>query len=68
MKKPVSTIIKEQAAGVEAEKIGNKSPFFDRKIETATEGLLPFFSKTLYHKLPSENAVAIANYIISMKR
>jgi integrase len=67
MKKPVSTIIKEQAAGVEAEKFGNKSPFFDRKIEIATEGLLPCFSKTLYHKLPRENAFAIANYIISMK-
>ena len=40
-------------------------PFFDRKIENATEGLLPACSKALY-KLPHENALTIAKYIISM--
>jgi integrase/recombinase XerD len=69
MKKTTSTILKEQDDGIEVEeeKLGNKSPLFDRKIEIATEGLLPCFSKTLCHKLPSENALTIADYIISMK-
>jgi hypothetical protein len=67
MSKPVSTILKERQSGIESENAGNKNPLFDRKIETATEGLLPCFSNTLYHKLPTENALTIANYIISMK-
>jgi hypothetical protein len=67
MSKPVSTILKERQSGIEDENAGNKNPLFDRKIETATEGLLPCFSNTLYHKLPTENALTIANYIISMK-
>ena len=63
MSKPVSTILKERRSGIEDENAG----IFDRKIETAIEGLLPCFSNTLYHKLPTENALTIANYIISMK-
>ena len=40
MSKPVSTILKERQSGIEDENAGNKNPLFDRKIETATEGLL----------------------------
>ena len=56
MSKPVSTILKERQSGIEDENAG----IFDRKIETATEGLLPCFSNTLYHKLLTENASTIA--------
>jgi hypothetical protein len=64
MKKPVSTILKnsEYAKGKE----DNANVLFDRKIEIATEGLIPYFSKLCY-ELPHENALTIANYIISMK-
>jgi integrase len=64
MKKPVSTILKnsEYAKGKE----DNANILFDRKIEIATEGLIPYFSKLCY-ELPHENALTIANYIISMK-
>ncbi|MDQ3840031.1 MAG: hypothetical protein M3297_12260 [Thermoproteota archaeon] len=40
MKKPISTIIKDQADQLAIERASNKSPLFDRKIETATEGLI----------------------------
>lgn len=65
MKKSISTILKEDDRVVE-EKASN-NPIFDRKVEVATEGLLPYFSRTLYNKIPQENALTIANYIISMK-
>ena len=40
--------------------------FFDTKIEAATAGLPSEYSKLLY-KIPKDNALIIANYIISMK-
>jgi hypothetical protein len=60
MKRPSSTILKKQADGAERERVGNKGPLFDIKIETATEGLIPCFSRTL-HKLPSENALTMSS-------
>jgi hypothetical protein len=40
---------------------------FDRKIETASEGLTPYYCKRFY-KIPLvENSVTLANYILSMK-
>lgn len=61
-------VLKERQSVVEDyDSTENKNPLFDRKIEAATEGLLPCFSKTLHHKLPAENALTIANYILSMK-
>jgi integrase len=67
MRKYISTITKDPADRLEKERASNKSPLFDRKIETATEGLILHFSRTLYYKLPSENALTIANYVISMQ-
>lgn len=54
MKKTTSTILKEQDDGIEVEeeKLGNKSPLFDRKIEIATEGCFRVSQKhfvTNYH-------------------
>jgi integrase/recombinase XerD len=40
--------------------------FFDRKIETATAALPREYSKLLYH-IPKDNALKIADYIISLK-
>ncbi len=40
---------------------------FDRKIEIAAEGLIPYYSKCFY-KIPlKENALTLASYVISMK-
>jgi integrase/recombinase XerD len=39
---------------------------FDREIETATSGLSPEYSKLL-NKISKDNALTIANYIISMR-
>jgi hypothetical protein len=39
---------------------------FDRKVENATEGLKPICYKQFY-KIPYNNAVTVANYILSMK-
>ncbi|HEY9385849.1 MAG TPA: site-specific integrase [Nitrososphaeraceae archaeon] len=64
--KPISTILRAREEKGK-EKVSKNNPIFDRRIEIATEGLLPYFSRTLYHKLPYENALTIANYIISMK-
>ena len=49
MKKTTSTILKEQDDGIEVEeeKLGNKSPLFDRKIEIATEVASMFLKNTL---------------------
>ena len=41
-------------------------PFFDRKIENATEGLKSDCYKRFY-KISYDNALTIANYILSMK-
>jgi hypothetical protein len=43
------------------------SLFFDRKVELASEGLTSRYS-TCFYKIPlRENALTLANYIISMK-
>jgi integrase len=39
---------------------------FDRKIEIATEGLAPFHSRYFYRMPLKENALTLANYVISM--
>jgi len=68
MKKSISTVLKnrEYAKREGDEEEDNANVLFDRKIEIATEGLIPYFSKLCY-ELPHENALTIANYIISMK-
>src|SRR3954470_16874932 len=40
--------------------------FFDRKVENATEGLKSICYKQ-FCEIPHENAVTVANYILSMK-
>jgi hypothetical protein len=42
-----------------------KSPLFDRKIETATDGLKTKYPR--YFKLLQDNAIFIADYIPSVK-
>jgi hypothetical protein len=53
MKRPTSTILKKQADGAERERVGNNGPLFDRKIETATGGLIPTINILFYNDLPS---------------
>src|SRR4051812_5020413 len=43
-----------------------QDPFFERKIETATLGLRPECYKSLL-KISPENAITVADYIISIK-
>jgi integrase len=50
-----------------SENKNNNDVLFDRKIEIASEGLNPYYSACFY-KIPlKENALALANYIISLK-
>jgi integrase len=54
------SVLKEQKRGECSD------PFFDRKIEDATEGLKPDCYNQFY-KISQDNALTIANYIFSMK-
>jgi hypothetical protein len=45
----------------------NDDILFERKIEIITEGLTPQYFKCLYNKVSKGNALAIVNYITSMK-
>ena len=54
------TVTKEQKHGE------YNDPFFDRIIENATDGLQSDCYKLIY-KIPHDNALTIANYILSMK-
>jgi hypothetical protein len=68
-KKPFSLILRgeeEQDTKKEEQTHHQHNPLFERKIQISTEGLLPACSEGLY-KLPQENALSVANYIISMK-
>ncbi|HEY9386706.1 MAG TPA: hypothetical protein VIP70_06680 [Nitrososphaeraceae archaeon] len=44
----------------------NRPLFFERKIDEVTAGLRPEYSRLLY-TLPVQNALSIADYILSMK-
>jgi integrase/recombinase XerD len=43
------------------------NPLFDQKLEIATEGLEPYYLEHLKTRISKENALTIANYVISMK-
>jgi hypothetical protein len=40
---------------------------FDIKIEKATAGLIPYYSRRLLEEISKENALTIAKYILAMK-
>ena len=40
---------------------------FDIKIERATAGLIPYYSRRLLKEISKENALTIAKYILAMK-
>lgn len=44
-----------------------RNPLFDQKLDIATEGLEPYYLEHLKTRLSKENALTIANYILSMK-
>jgi hypothetical protein len=46
----------------------NVNVFFERKIEEATEGLSPYYSRILFEKISQENALIIAQYIFDLRR
>src|ERR671918_2202321 len=46
----------------------NVNVFFERKIEEASEGLSPYYSRILFEKISQENALIIAQYIFDLRR
>ncbi len=52
--------------GIELKRGEYNDPFFDKKVETAIEGLKPDCYKQIY-KISQDNALTVANYILSMK-
>lgn len=44
-----------------------RSPLFDQRLEIATEGLEPYYLEHLKTRISKENALTIANYVLSMK-
>jgi hypothetical protein len=44
-----------------------RNPLFDQKLEIATEGLEPYYLEHLKTRISKENALTIANYVLSMK-
>ncbi|MFL6397173.1 MAG: hypothetical protein ACJ706_08450 [Nitrososphaeraceae archaeon] len=44
-----------------------RNPLFDQKLDIATEGLEPYYLEHLKTRLSKDNALTIANYILSMK-
>ena len=45
----------------------NVNVFFERKIEEATEGFSPYYSR-IFEKISQENALIIAQYIFDLGR
>ena len=44
-----------------------RNPLFDQKLDIATEGLEPYYLEHLKTRISKENALTIANYVLSMK-
>lgn len=45
----------------------NEDSLFDLKIEMATAGLIPYYSRSLLKDVTKENSLTIAKYILAMK-
>jgi hypothetical protein len=43
----------------------NQDAIFDMRVDTITEGMIPYFAKTL-KKLPYANAQAIVNFVMAL--
>jgi hypothetical protein len=48
--------------------VNNNSIFFERKIEEATAGLAPYYSRVLFERVSKENALTIVQYIFDLRR
>ncbi|HEY9386824.1 MAG TPA: hypothetical protein VIP70_07275 [Nitrososphaeraceae archaeon] len=47
--------------------IDEKENFFDRKLDLATAGLQPYYSRVLQQDLPNRCALVIIDYLLAMK-
>ena len=64
-KTTINNIVKTVADNDNNEK--NVNVFFERKIEEATEGFSPYYSR-IFEKISQENALIIAQYIFDLRR